>query len=180
MKQMLTSVLRILAITLAFAWNFAASAEPIGLPDRHGLRPATTDGVPHVQINVDVVPELNAELLRRVEMIPDVEVRQTIVSLPGALGFWLNDDLNLAHPEVIVRGREFAHVHPDGSLHASLPPKLAREAVDAGWATHHPWADQRQGWDGFVMIYTPQTDAELDVVFRLIEASYNFVTGRNL
>ena len=30
------------------------------------------------------------------------------------------------------------------------------------------------------MIYTPQSMDELDVVFQLVLASYNFVTGRNL
>ena len=70
--------------------------------------------------------------------------------------------------EVIVGGREFAHLHPDGSLHASLSPERAREAVATGWATPHPWADQREGWEGFVMIYTPQSAEELEVVFHLI------------
>ena len=135
--------------------------------------------MPHVQIGVDAVPELSAELLRRVATFPGVMIGETRVSLPGATGFRLEDDVALAHPEVIVGGREFAHLHPDGSLHASLHPETARAAVEAGWATPHPWADQRPGWEGFVMIYTPLTDAELDVVFRLVESSYLFVTGRS-
>ena len=150
------------------------------MPIRGGSRPATTAGVPHVQIGVEVVPELRLELLRRVAAIPGIEIRETVVSLPGAKGFWLDDEISLAHPEVIIRGREFAHIHPDGSLHASLPPHLVLEAVDAGWAIHHPWSDQRQGWSGLVMIYTPQSMDELDVVFQLVLAFYNFVTGRNL
>lgn len=126
------------------------------------------------------MPELKAELLRRVSEIPDVEIRETVVSLPGAKGFWLADDLPLKRPHVIVGGREFAHVHPDGSLHASLDPETARQAVDAGWAVSHPWADRRPGWEGFVMIYTPVSPDELDVVFQLVLHSYDFVTGRSL
>lgn len=34
------------------------------------------------------------------------------------MGVEPDDDVTLAHSEVIVSGREFAHVHPDGSLHA--------------------------------------------------------------
>ncbi len=113
-------------------------------------------------------------------MLPGVEIRPTVVSLPGAKGFWLNQNLQLAHPEVIVGGREFAHVHPDGSLHASLSPERSREAVSTGWAVRHPWADQRQGWDGFVMLYTPKSMEELGTVFQLVVDSYNFVTGQNL
>lgn len=156
------------------------SATNVPLAERESPRPQTTPGVPHVQIGVDVVPEINARLLEQVSRLPDVEVRPTVVSLPGALGFWLSEELVLSHPEVIVGGREFAHLHPDGSLHASLSPERARESVAAGWATPHPWADEREGWEGFVMIYTPQSIEELDVVFRLIVDSYNYVTGLDL
>ena len=88
--------------------------------------------------------------------------------MPGADGLWLLEEVELARPEVIVRGREFAHIHPDGSLHASLPPIRAEEAVTQGWAVWHPWAKKRPGWGGFVMLYTPLTMDELDVTFRLI------------
>jgi len=135
------------------------------LPIRTSPRPQTTTGIPHVQIGVTPVPALNKELLRRVALLPDVDVRGTVISLPGAKGFWLNDDLALAHP---------------GSLHASLPTPLALEAIDDGWAIHHPWSKQRAGWDGFVMIYSPMSEAELDVVFDIIVKSYNYITGRNV
>ena len=72
------------------------------------------------------------------------------------------------------------HIHPDGSLHASLAPNRAREAVQAGWAISHPWADQREGWEGLVLLYTPRSMEDLDVIFQLIVDSYNFVTGQNI
>ena len=167
-------------MTLVFAVNYLSVAEDWSLPTRNSPRPSTTNNVPHVQIGVEAVPELAAELLRRVATIPDVEIRDTVISLPGAKGFWLNDAIPLARPDAIVGGREFAHMHPDGSLHASLPEDLARVAGEAGWAIKHPWADKRPGWSGFVMIYTAQSQEELDVVFQLVLASYNFVTGRNI
>jgi len=173
-----TSLVAIL-IAIAIACGAATAAER-SLPKRTGPSPTTTSGVPHVQIGVEAVPEVQAELLRRVAALPKVDIRPTVVSLPGAIGFWLLEDLQLSHPEVIVGGREFAHVHPDGSLHASLPPERAIEAVEAGWAVRHPWADQRQGWKGFVMLFTPQSMDELDVTFQLIVDGYNFVTGKNV
>ena len=150
------------------------------LPKRASPMPQTTDGVPHVQIDVRAVPELSAALLKRVAELPGVELGPTRVSLPGAVGFQLGQDEPLAHPEVIVGGREFAHLHPDGSLHASLKPSLAQNAVQAGWAIAHPWADQREGWEGFVLIYTPTDEEELGIVIQLVEQSYSFVTGRVL
>jgi hypothetical protein len=150
------------------------------LPERSGPRTQTTGTVPHVQIDVEPVQAVNDELFRRAFALPGVENRPTIVSMLGTRGMWLSDDIPLAHPEVIVDGREFAHIHPDGSLHAPLPYARALEVDKKGWGERHPWADERDGWDGFVMLYTPQTMAELEIIFQLIVESYNHVTGQTL
>ncbi|MGH2453772.1 MAG: luciferase family protein [bacterium] len=122
---------------------------------------------------------MNAELFRRAFSLPNVTNRPTVISVPGARALWLEEHLPLAHPEVIAAGREFAHIHPDGSLHASLPPERAREAIEAGWVEPHPMA-LYIGNEGMVMLYTPRTMEELDVIFQLIVDSYNFVTGQNV
>jgi phospholipase/carboxylesterase len=168
----------ILVAAILFANVAPVWAQETPLPDRDGPRPQTTDSIPHVQLDVEPLPELTALMLEHVEKLSGVTLGATRVSLPGAVGFQLSNDVSLANPDAIVGGREFAHVHPDGSLHASLEPELARAAVNAGWATPHPWADQRPGWEGFVMIYTPTTQEELDVVLLLIRESYTYVTGR--
>ena len=157
----------------------SASAVTLDLPERETPIPRTTNGVPHVQIGITPDPAISAELLKRVAEIPGVTIRPTVISLPGALGFWISDDVVLARPEVIVGGREFAHLHPDGSLHASLSPQVAAQASKAGWAVAHPWADKRPGWEGFVMIYTPANSDELEVVYDLIVQSFTYVTGHN-
>lgn len=149
------------------------------LPQRSRHRPLTNQAMPHTQIGIQPVPEVNVELFRRCYSLPDVQNRPTVISVPGARALWLREDLPLAHPEVIARGREFAHIHPDGSLHVALPPERAREAVSKGWAEPHPMA-QYMGNEGMVMLYTPLDLDELEVVFGLILDSYNFVTGRNL
>jgi len=157
-----------------------AIAQDRSFPMRETPRPATTDGVPHVQIDVQANPELSEQMLRQVAGFPGVVLGATRVSLPGAVGFQLAGDVSIAQPQAVVGGREFAHLHPDGSLHASLHPDTARAAIDAGWAVAHPWADQRTGWEGFVMIYTPVTEAELNVVLQLLRGSYTFITGELL
>ena len=168
----------IVAACLVLANMVSAQGEL--LPQRPSPIPQTTNGVPHVQLGVDAHPDLSQQLLERVALFPGVTIGPTRVSLPGAFGFQLDDDLALARPEVIVGGREFAHLHPDGSLHASLEPALARMAVAAGWAIAHPWANQREGWEGFVMLYTPTSAEELEIVMQLVGRSYNFVTGLTL
>ncbi|MEM9602769.1 MAG: luciferase family protein [Pseudomonadota bacterium] len=155
----------------------ASTTATAPLPQRVG-DPITTSGqVPHVQKNITPDTELLTALTRFAFALPGVEQRRTIVSLPGAKGMWLNDSLPVARPETIVSGREFAHIHTDGSLHAPLPYARALEMVERGWGERHPWADRRDGWDGLVMIFTPLTDAQLQVVKQLIVESYNHVTG---
>jgi phospholipase/carboxylesterase len=152
----------------------------VEIPERSGPRTETSGSVPHVQIGVEPVEAVNEELYRLAFALPGVENRATIVSLPGARGMWLADGVAIIHPEVIVSGREFAHIHPDGSLHVSLPFERALEAVEKGWAERHPWADERDGWEGLVMLFTPQSMEELDVTIQLIIDSYNYVTGLDI
>lgn len=115
------ALLTVTVLAFSGAASMPVTAQGENPPIRTTPRPATTTGVPHVQIDVVPQPDLAAALLTRVAELPDVEIRETVISLPGAKGFWLADDLELARPEAIVGGREFAHMHPDGSLHASEP-----------------------------------------------------------
>jgi hypothetical protein len=75
--------------------------------------------------------------------------------------------------------REFAHLHPGGdqSLHLTLPPALAQEAIDSGWAELHPVA--RMGYipATTVMVYAPRDEDELEVVYGLVQASYRYAGG---
>jgi len=150
------------------------------LPVRMEPRTLTSGRVPHVQIDVDPIDEINDVLMRVAFDLPGVEKRPTIVSLPGATGMWLNDDVPVVKPKSIVSGREFAHLHTDGSLHAPFTFLRALELSEKGWGERHPWADQRDGWEGLVMLYSARNKAELNTLIQLIAESYGFVTGRNI
>lgn len=150
-----------------------------GLPARCDSRPETTTGVPHVQIGVELVPEVNEELFRRVYSLPGIENRPSVIA--AWRGLWLTDQVTVVVPAALISGREFGHIHDDGSLHIFLEPSRANESVAACWGVFHPFAVQQQaGWDGFVMLYTPQSINELNVTFQLIVDGYNYVTGQNL
>lgn len=151
----------------------------VELPERSGPRPETTMSVPHVQIGVEPVSEINEELFRRVYSVPGIENRPSVVA--RWQGLWLTEQVTVFVPDALIGGREFAHIHDDGSLHIFLDPDRAIEAVETGWAIFHPFAVQGQArWDGFVMLYTPQSFDELDVTFQLIVEGYNYVTRRRL
>ena len=76
-------------------------------------------------------------------------------------------------------GREFAHIHPlpDGSLHAALPPQVAREAVWKGWAEQHTVARTGRIPPNVVMIYAPRDAEEVGVVAGLVEEAYRYAGG---
>ena len=151
----------------------------VEIPKRSGPRPETTVNIPHVQIGVKPVSEVNEELFRRVYSLPGIENRKSVIA--GWRGLWLNEQVTVFVPEATIDGREFAHIHDDGSLHIFLDPFRSIEAVDSCWAIFHPFAVQgREGWDGFVMLYTPQSIEQLNVTFQLIVDGYNYVTAQNL
>jgi phospholipase/carboxylesterase len=159
--------------------TIVSTIEQVELPERDGTPPATTSGVPHQQIGVDPVPEVNDELFRRVFSIPGVESQPSVVA--GWDGIWVSEQLEIMVQDAIIGEREFGHIHHDGSLHIFLEPDRAIEAIKTGWAVAHPYAVQRRdGWEGFVMLYTPQSIVELNVTFQLIVDSFNYVTGQEL
>lgn len=151
----------------------------VKLLQRPGSRPETTTGVPHVQIGVELVPKVHEELFRRVYAIAGIENRPSVIA--GWEGLWLTDQVTVSVPNALIDGREFGHIHDDGSLHIFLEPTRATEAVETCWAIFHPFAlQQDERWNGFVMLYTPQSIEELNVTFQLIVDAYNYVTGQNL
>jgi len=147
------------------------------LPVREGPRSQTTGDVPHIQTDAVPVPDVDAELRRRVFSIPGIEEAESSLSLPGARSLLLSDDLELARPEVLPGGREFGHFHPDGSLHLWLAVERAIEVAETKWGELHPLVGRDDFWDGVVMIYVPETAAEADVALQLVADAYNYIVG---
>ncbi|NKB33239.1 MAG: hypothetical protein GKR91_09080 [Pseudomonadales bacterium] len=150
------------------------------LTNRGGVRPETTDGVPHFQISAEPVPDVVTEMYRRIFSLPGLEQRATSVSgtFSGSQDMWVNEDIEIIHPEVSLLGQPIGHIHPDSTMHLSLDPLRAADAVDARWAVFHPNAAQ-EGWEGYILIYAPRFIHELDSIFQIITDSYNYLTGQN-
>ncbi len=53
-------------------------------------------------------------------------------------------------------------------MHIALPPDLAREAVDAGWAEVHPVARAGVAPENVVMLYGPRDEAEVEVLAEMV------------
>ena len=149
------------------------------LARRPGSRPATTPTNPHTQLDQQPTGSEQRELLAAsVFALPGVEERPSLLSVPGARALWLSERA-AGPPEAFMVGNEFAHLHPppDQSLHAMLPPTLAVEAIEAGWAEQHPVARRGLIPANAVMLYAPRDDAERGVVEELVRASHAFARG---
>ena len=146
------------------------------MPLRRGPRPRTTRTNPHMQLEQNASAALWKELGERAFRLEDEAERPSMVSVPGARALWLRDDVRAGPDQAFMIGREFAHLHPlpEGSLHMALPPAIARVAVARGWAEPHPMS--RLGYlpTHVVMVYGPRDTDELEVVWRLVEASYHY------
>ena len=149
------------------------------LPRRPGLPPTTTPTNPHMQLDQQPAGLEQRDLLAAtVFALAGVVERPSLISVPGARALWLVEDAK-GPPEGFMIGQEFAHLHPepDQSLHMMLPPQLAEEAIEAGWAEQHPVARRGLIPANAVMVYAPRDDEERGVVEQLVRASHAFARG---
>jgi hypothetical protein len=152
------------------------------LSRRPGSRPTTTPTNPHTQLDQQPTGSEQRDLLAAaVFALPGVVERPSAISVPGARALWLAEGAD-GPPEAFMVGNEFAHLHPDPdqSLHMMLPPTLAVDAIEAGWAEQHPVARRGLIPANAVMVYAPRDDSEREVVEELVRASHALARGEAL
>jgi len=127
---------------------------------------------PHAQRSQNAPAHLQEELIRRALELPGVSESPSLVSVPGARAFVLDEATAGGPAEAFQAGREFAHIHPpyDGSLHLTLPIDVAEAAYAAGWGEPHPLS-------GTPLVFGPRDEAELEVVWELLQSSYEHARG---
>ncbi|MGO4598418.1 luciferase domain-containing protein [Terrabacter sp. 2RAF25] len=148
------------------------------LPRRDGARPDVAWSIPQQQQSDTAPTELQELLYARVSALVGVSAGPSRISVPGARGFLLENGAGPDEAFLVPQAREFAHLHPayDGSLHLALPTDQAADLVARGWGTPHPWAGGRLT-PGFVMVFGPRDDAELEVVAGIVAASHAFASA---
>ncbi|KAF2718445.1 hypothetical protein K431DRAFT_230797 [Polychaeton citri CBS 116435] len=77
-----------------------------------------------------------------------------------------------------ILGDEIAHVHPsENSLHVWLSEADAAEVTAKGWGERFPLGALGMCHAGWVMVYAPKSDADVDVIERIVKAGVAFLTG---
>jgi hypothetical protein len=168
------------------------------LPPRQGERPETGPAVPHVQFTQTSPPEIHAELEEWMRTgLPGTVVAPSEISdttkmraflakafpdapithdVETAVGLFLDgtrapDGVLLLPPTQDV---EFAHLHPDGSLHVSLAPEDREILLATGWGERHPLYQETLP---ILMLYAPRTSEELNVTRTGGTAAYRYAAG---
>jgi phospholipase/carboxylesterase len=132
-------------------------------------------GIPQHQETQNAPAELQERLWARLAELPDVTTGPTKVGVEGTRALLL-DRGAAAGPDaayVLPDDGEFAHQHPDGSLHVVLPDALAYDALAKGWAVAHPLAGVRVS-PGMVLVYGPREEAEVEIVAGIAAASHRY------
>jgi hypothetical protein len=135
--------------------------------------------MPHQQLSQNAPLSLQEELWHRMIGLEGVRPGGSHVSLPDTRALHLDPRLATGPGDAFFAGTEFAHLHgaSDGSLHLMLPVSVAGDAIHKGWSELHPVARRGAGPPTLVMLYGPRDEAELEVVWRLVQTSYAFARG---
>lgn len=166
---------------------------PITLPARSGPRPRTNYAFPHTQLDQTAPAYLQDEVLHRAGALDGVAFGESFAE-SSTDAFVLDESAARGPADLaFLQGREFAHLHRpgDGALHMTLPIEIIHEMQRAGWGESHPLAGQQvpdphPSADGrlltvpptAVMVFGPRDIGEVDVVWGLLEISYQYAAGR--
>lgn len=150
----------------------------LAVPTRLGERPRCTSTIPHQQVSDNPDGALHARTRERFLAVEGVEIGPTLISVPGATALFVPECV-ACNPAALMRGREFAHIHPvtDGSFHLVLSDEDAAAVLEAGWGELHPLVLSGDLDQQVLLIYAPRDEAEIDVILAITEASKVFATG---
>lgn len=189
-SQSLAGFLKVFVLSFAKVSNPyelpGSSARPIGclhdLPSRTGPRPETKGIAPHRQVTQKGNAATYELLVAEIEKLglggEDLYIGTSCFE-KHSIGLFTS------HPVNNTCGGEIWHTHPSdgGSMHLTLHPADVRTVLEAGWGERHPLA--RGGWferfvpEGFVIVYAPRDERELEMAMNIVGAAKWFVRGRN-
>lgn len=166
------------------------TVDTMSLPPRAGAAPKTSDTNPHSQLEQNAPQELQDRVVEMAAELEGVGIGKTGVpewggqgAVPNTRAFILDPALVHGPRQALLVGTEFGHVHPehDGSLHLCLPDDLHRAVLEAGWGEPHPLAGRSvKGFDvpaGNTLIFGPRDEGELETVWTLVQAAYDYACG---
>ena len=148
------------------------------LPLRGRERPLVRGIAPHRQVSqmasATTFEKLQCVLGQIAEAIPTITLGTSCFESHGTALF----------VGAQTKQNEICHVHSsDGSMHMVLSQPDADLVLARGWGQRHPLS--HGGWferfvpAEFMMVYAPQTDADVETIARIVRAASAFVQRKN-
>lgn len=152
---------------------------------RPGERPHVRGIAPHRQTNQHAPAAVFALMRESINVLaehhPDILIQGTSCLEKHGPGLFVAQTQNWT-PHC---SGEVCHAHPsDGSLHLTLHPADAAIILKAKRGERHPLSSG--GWlrrfvpAGFVMVYAPRTDEEVEIVMEIVKAAVWWISGTNV
>jgi hypothetical protein len=152
------------------------------LPPRKGARPIVQGIAPHRQLDQRPTSTDFAELKEKILNMGDRWPRRlrhgTSCLEKHGPGLFALQPINKTNH----CSGEICHAHPsDGSMHLTLHPADAAVVILRGWGERHPLSSG--GWlarfvpQGFVMVYAPRNQDEVENIRKIVAAAVWWVGG---
>jgi len=157
----------------------------VSLAKRAGNRPTIAPfAIPHRQLNQHNSPEMREKQKALLQEILNSNTSKVIIKksyFEKHNDAFFVADTNACNQALLLNSRgEIGHLHPsDGSMHFILSPSDTKEVIEKAWGELHGLAGQAINEKDtlaytLTMIYSPQTDGDLQVLKRIAEAAIKF------
>ncbi|KAF2735327.1 hypothetical protein EJ04DRAFT_534346 [Polyplosphaeria fusca] len=158
------------------------------LPPRRGPRPPVTRWtLPQRQLHRTPLPPsatdhlltLCTTLASSPTWSPYIRTAPSVTEGGTGPALYVKPDVEGRNPVAQKIFYEIAHVHPsENSLHVYVSEADARMVVESGWGMRFPvqWLAPK----GWVMVWAPRDEGELEVVEGIVRAGVCFAVGRDV
>jgi hypothetical protein len=148
------------------------------LPARHGEAPQIGQVPPQLQFSDksprDIYKKCNDWMF---STFPKVRKEPTRISVSTSIAMWLDENEDVGHTDAFMPpsgGREFTHLHLDGSIHTVVGTEVEDEIITKKWGVRHMYYDRGVKE---VLIYAPRNEEELEIIKMVVIKSYEYATG---
>ena len=111
---------------------------------------------------------------------PKVRMEPTRISVPTSIAMWLDENESVGHSDAFMPpsgGREFTHLHLDGSIHTVVGTEVEDEIINNKWGVRHMYYDRGVKE---ILMFAPRNEVELEIVKTVVIKSYEYASGKSL
>jgi len=155
--------------------------EKLNIPTREGEAPEIGQVPPQLQYSDKSPRNIYKEFHDWMfNTFPKVRKEPTRISVPTSIAMWLDENEVVGHIDAFMPpagGREFTHLHLDGSIHTVVDTDTEEEIIRKNWGVRHMYYNQGVKE---ILVYAPRNQKELEILKLIVIKSYEYATGKTL